>query len=42
MRHTKRKWRPNIQKATLYYNGVARQLNLCTRCIRTHYKHNAA
>lgn len=42
MRHTKRKWRPNIQKATLYFSGVPKQLSLCTRCLRTHYKHNAA
>lgn len=42
MRHTKRKWRPNIQKATLIIQGQPIQLKLCTRCLRTHHKVSAA
>jgi large subunit ribosomal protein L28 len=38
MRHTKRRWRPNIQRATLQIGGVPIQLDLCTRCLRTHHK----
>ena len=33
--HTKRLFRPNIQKSTVLVNGLPRQLKLCTRCIRT-------
>jgi large subunit ribosomal protein L28 len=38
MRHTKRRWRPNIQRATLQVQGIPVQLDLCTRCLRTHHK----
>ncbi len=31
---TPRMWRPNIQKATVYRDGVKVQLKLCTRCLR--------
>ncbi|MBI3743510.1 MAG: 50S ribosomal protein L28 [Chloroflexi bacterium] len=34
-RHTKRKWNPNVQRATIYQNGKARKVNICTRCLRT-------
>lgn len=33
--HTKRLFRPNIQKTTVLVNGIPRQLKVCTRCIRT-------
>lgn len=33
--HTKRLFRPNIQKSTVLVNGLPKQLKLCTRCIRT-------
>ena len=32
---TKRMWKPNIQKATVFVSGVPKQMKLCTRCIRT-------
>lgn len=35
MRHTKRQWKPNIQKTTIYENGHARQIKVCSRCLRT-------
>ena len=35
-RHTRRMWRPNIQKTTLTLEGgVAVQVKLCTQCLRT-------
>jgi large subunit ribosomal protein L28 len=35
-RHTRRMWRPNIQKATLTLDGgVSVQVKLCTKCLRT-------
>jgi large subunit ribosomal protein L28 len=33
--HTKRLFRPNIQKATVLVDGRLKQQKLCTRCIRT-------
>ncbi len=33
--HTKRLFRPNIQKTTMLVNGTPKQLKVCTRCIRT-------
>ncbi len=33
--HTKRLFRPNIQKSTVIVNGTRKQLKICTRCIRT-------
>jgi large subunit ribosomal protein L28 len=32
---TKRQWKPNIQKVTIYEDGKARRVQLCTRCLRT-------
>ena len=32
---TKRQWKPNIQKVTVYPDGLPRRMKLCTRCIRT-------
>lgn len=34
-RRTNRVFRPNIQKTTVYTDGRAKQINACTRCIRT-------
>lgn len=34
-RHTKRKWLPNIQRATVMVDGHPKRLNVCTRCLRT-------
>ncbi len=33
--HTKRLFRPNIQKTTVLVNGTPKQVKYCTRCIRT-------
>ncbi|MDP2930980.1 MAG: 50S ribosomal protein L28 [Chloroflexota bacterium] len=37
-RHTKRRWIPNIHAATISVEGKPKQLNLCTRCLRTQHK----
>jgi len=34
-RHTKRQWRPNIQKATLMIDGKLQKVKVCSRCLRT-------
>jgi large subunit ribosomal protein L28 len=31
-------FRINIQRATIYENGLPRKVNACTRCIRTLHK----
>ncbi|HLH72949.1 MAG TPA: 50S ribosomal protein L28 [Chloroflexota bacterium] len=41
-RHTKRRWRPNVQRATLMIGGELVKVNLCTRCLRTHHKVTSA
>jgi len=35
MVRTKRQWKPNIQKVTVYEDGKPRRIKLCTRCLRT-------
>lgn len=35
MRHTKRKWQPNVQKVSVFKDGKVQKMKLCTRCIRT-------
>jgi large subunit ribosomal protein L28 len=35
MHHTKRKWRPNIQKTTVFQAGRPRKVKICSRCLRT-------
>jgi large subunit ribosomal protein L28 len=35
MRHTKRQWKPNIQKVTLMMDGKLRKVKVCSRCLRT-------
>jgi len=37
-RHTRTRWFANVQKTTIYTDGVPRKLNICTRCLRTQYK----
>jgi large subunit ribosomal protein L28 len=32
---TKRQWKPNIQKVTVYKEGRPKRMKLCTRCLRT-------
>jgi len=34
-RRTNRLFVPNIQHKTMVINGVAKKVNVCTRCIRT-------
>jgi large subunit ribosomal protein L28 len=35
---TSRRFEPNLQNATIYVNGVARRVRICTRCLRNQYK----
>jgi len=35
MRATKRKFKPNLQKVSVYQDGHMVKKTLCTRCIRT-------
>jgi len=37
-RHTKRKWKPNIQKTTIFKDGRAQKVKICSRCLRTEAK----
>ncbi len=37
-RHTKRTWQPNVHRATIYPNGKAERVYICTRCLRTQSK----
>ena len=37
-RHTKTRWGANVHKATIYVNGTAKKLKLCTRCLRNQYR----
>ena len=32
---TKRQWKPNIQKVTIYKDGRRQRMKVCTRCLRT-------
>lgn len=32
---TKRQWKPNIQKVTVYTEGKRQRIKVCTRCLRT-------
>ncbi|MDR0945236.1 MAG: 50S ribosomal protein L28 [Bifidobacteriaceae bacterium] len=34
MRHTKRRWNPNIQTVHTKVGGTPKRLNVCTRCIK--------
>jgi large subunit ribosomal protein L28 len=35
MVRTKRQWKPNIQRVTVYKDGRPQRMKLCTRCLRT-------
>jgi large subunit ribosomal protein L28 len=35
MRHTKRQWKPNIQKVSIFKEGKLVKMKLCSRCLRT-------
>jgi len=32
---TKRKWKPNLQKTTIFKDGKAVRVKVCSRCLRT-------
>jgi large subunit ribosomal protein L28 len=32
---TKRKWKPNLQKTTIFKDGKAVKVKVCSRCLRT-------
>ena len=34
-RHTKRSWKPNIQRVRAVVKGATRGVNVCTRCLRS-------
>lgn len=34
-RHTKRSWKPNIQRVRAVVEGSTRRVNVCTRCLRS-------
>ena len=34
-RHTKRSWKPNIQRVRAVIEGSTRGVNVCTRCLRS-------
>ncbi|TAK25295.1 MAG: 50S ribosomal protein L28 [Chloroflexota bacterium] len=40
-RHTKRRFRPNIQRARLLIKGAEQRVKVCTRCLRSHYRARA-
>jgi large subunit ribosomal protein L28 len=33
--HTKRRWRPNLQRVRASISGAVRHILVCTRCIRS-------
>lgn len=35
MRHTKRRFNPNIQKTTVWVDGERRRLRVCAKCLKT-------
>ena len=35
MRHTKRKWKPNIKRVAAVVGGASRRVHVCTRCLRS-------
>ncbi len=40
MRHTKRRFNPNVQRVRLMADGVERRIYACTKCIKTMQKAN--
>jgi large subunit ribosomal protein L28 len=37
-RRTRKRWVANIQRATIFPGGVAKEVNICSRCLRTQSK----
>ncbi len=37
-RHVKRRWAPNVQRATILVDGDPKRVKICTRCLRSRYK----
>ncbi|NJN96861.1 MAG: 50S ribosomal protein L28 [Anaerolineales bacterium] len=35
MRHTKRQWKANVQTVTVFKDGQAHRIRVCSRCLRT-------
>jgi large subunit ribosomal protein L28 len=35
MRHTHRRWEPNLQTVRADFNGTVRRVRVCTRCLRS-------
>lgn len=33
--HTKRKWKPNLQRVKVVVGGTPQRINVCTRCLRS-------
>ncbi|HEY48932.1 MAG TPA: 50S ribosomal protein L28 [Dehalococcoidia bacterium] len=38
MRHTKRRWTPNLRTTTIVTEGKSKRITICTRCLRTQHK----
>jgi large subunit ribosomal protein L28 len=38
MRHTKRRWNPNVQHMRLMKDGVEKRLYICAKCLKTRQK----
>jgi len=38
MRHTKRRWNPNVQHMRLMKDGVMKRLYICAKCLKTRQK----
>lgn len=34
-KHTKRKWKPNLQSVKIRENGTVKRVKVCTRCLRS-------
>jgi len=34
-RHTRRKWKPNLQSVKVIVNGAPKRVRVCTRCLRS-------
>ena len=37
-RRTRTRWSANVQKATIYVDGAAKRVKICTRCLRSQYR----
>jgi len=38
MRHTRRRWRANIQRVRVIENGAEKRMHMCVQCIKTRVK----